>query len=145
MQLYMLDTNIAAYLLRGQFPALDAQIRSVPPTQLCISAVTRGEMLYGVNLKPEATNLSRLTQQFLRAVECLAWDSAAATHFADIAATLQRAGAGIGAMDTMIAGHARAVGAIMVTDNTRHFERVDGLRLENWTQGPRGDKSLFTQ
>lgn len=135
MALYMLDTNIAAYLLRGQFPVLDTRIRATPSAQLCISAITRGELLHGVHLKPEATNLNRLVEQFLHMVECLPWDSAAATHFGMIAAELQRAGTGIGAMDTLLASHALAVDAVMVTHNTRHFERVPGLKVENWTQG----------
>jgi tRNA(fMet)-specific endonuclease VapC len=66
-------------------------------------------------------------------VQCLPWDEAAATHFAAVAAELHKSGKPIGSMDTMIAGHAISLGAILVTNNSRHFGRVAGLKSENWT------------
>lgn len=132
MPLYMLDTGTVSYLIRGKAPALDARIRAVPPKHLCISAVTRGELLYGLNLKDGAQRLAQLIELFLQRVRCLPWDEAAATHFASVAAELHRAGTTIGSMDAMIAGHARAAGAVLVTDNGRHFSRMSGLKIENW-------------
>jgi tRNA(fMet)-specific endonuclease VapC len=66
-------------------------------------------------------------------VQCLPWDEEAATHFAAIAADLHKAGTSIGSMDAMIAGHAVATHAVLVTDNARHFSRVVGLTIENWS------------
>ncbi len=132
MPLYMLDTDSASYLIRGKQPALDARIATVAPKHLCISAVTRGELLYGLNLKDGAQRLAQLIDQFLLRVRCLPWDEAAATQFAAIAAKLHKASTPIGSMDAMIAGHAVATGAVLVTNNARHFARVAGLKVENW-------------
>ena len=133
MPLYMLDTDTVSYAIRGQSPALDARLAAAPPRDLCISVVTRGELLFGVQLKPSATRLARVIDQFLARLPSLAWDDAAASHFASLAAALQLAGSPIGRMDAMIAGHARALGAVLVTNNTRHFARVANLQVENWT------------
>lgn len=134
MPLYMLDTDTVSYLVRGKTPSLDAHVATVSPKRLCISAVTRGELLYGLKLKDGAHRLSQLVDQLLLRVQCLPWDEAAATHFASIAADLHRAGTPIGSMDAMIAGHAMATGAVLVTNNARHFSRVAGLVVENWSQ-----------
>jgi tRNA(fMet)-specific endonuclease VapC len=132
MPAYMLATDTASYLIRGDSPALDARVAALTKKQLCISAVTRSELLYGVKLKPGATRLAALVDQFLLRVPCLTWDETAATHFATIAADLHKAGKQIGSMDAMIAGHAMAAGVVLVTNNTRHFSRVKGLIVENW-------------
>ena len=134
MPLYMLDTDTVSYLVRGKTPALDAHVATVSPKRLCISAVTRGELLYGLKLKDGAHRLAQLVDQFLLRVQCLPWDEAAATHFASIAADLHKAGTPIGSMDAMIAGHAMATGTVLITNNQRHFSRVAGLTVENWSQ-----------
>ena len=132
MRLYMLDTDTVSYLVRGKTPALDARVAATLPKHLCISAVTRGELLYGLRLKAGAHRLEQVVDQFLLRVPCLPWDEAAATHFASIAAELHQAGRPIGSLDAMIAGHAMAIGAVLVTNNGRHFSRVAGLAVENW-------------
>jgi tRNA(fMet)-specific endonuclease VapC len=134
MPLYMLDTDTSSYLVRGKMPVLDAHVAAVAPRYLCISAVTRGELLYGIELKGGAHRLAQVVDQFLLRVRCLPWDDVAATHFASIAAALHRAGTQIGSMDAMIAGHAMATGAVLVTNNVRHFSRVSGLTVANWCQ-----------
>jgi tRNA(fMet)-specific endonuclease VapC len=135
MPLYMLDTDIASHAIRGRTPTVDARLSSISPTLLCISAVTRGELIFGLKIKDDAFRLEKLIEAFLRRVKCLSWDDAAATNFATIAADFHRTGTPIGNMDTMIAGHAIATGAILVTNNSRHFKRVPGLLVENWIQG----------
>ncbi len=132
MPLYMLDTDTVSYLVRGKTPALDARIATVAKKHLCISAVTRGELLYGLQLKEGAHRLAQLIDQVLLRLPCLPWDEAAATHFAAVAAHLHKAGTQIGSMDAMIAGHAMAANAVLVTNNARHFSRVLGLAMENW-------------
>jgi tRNA(fMet)-specific endonuclease VapC len=134
MPLYMLATDTASYLLRGHVPALDARVAAVAPKRLCISAVTRGELLFGLKLKEGAHRRAQLLDQLFIRVPCLPWDEDAATHFAAVAADLHKAGTPIGSMDTMIAGHALATGAVLITNNDRHFSRVAGLRWENWCQ-----------
>ena len=220
MALYMLDTDTVMYLIRGKTPALDERIAAARPAELCISAVTRGELLcglarqesraaasddsvssgpealarrprrqrsyldratleslrstthaasakltpseanalrkgFGIQMQPPHTleevgrrfdiarerarqrathGLSGLVDEFLARVACLPWDESAATHFAAVAARLQRAGRALGSMDMMIAGHAIAAGAILVTTRESQFEGLDGLNVEDWTE-----------
>lgn len=131
---YLLDTDTATYLIRGNSPALDERIAGIAPTSIAISALTRGELLYGIRLHMGAHRLGRVVEQFLERVPCLPWDAAAATNFASIAAQLHLAGTPIGPMDTQIAGHALALRVALVTNNERHFARVPGLTIENWTR-----------
>ena len=237
MALYMLSTDIAVCLIRGTSRTLDERVASAPPEELCISAITRGELLLGVSrhrplatgdepmpelrvradmsqgkagrafrrvveaqavasptgpatmeslrktthavlakltpseakalrmrfgidlstdhtlekvskqfdvtrerirssdpLGPEkrAHDLSRVVDQFLARVSCLPWDAAAATHFATIAVELHQVGTPMDTTDTMVAGHALAVGAVLVARNENRFSRVGGLKTENW-------------
>ena len=134
MSLYMLDTDTVSYLIRGTSPILDARVAATRSDSLCISAVTRGELLYGLKLEEGAHQLARLIDQVLIRLQCLPWDETCATHFASIAANLHKAGAHIGTMDAMIAGHALAVDAVLVTNNSRHFSRVATLKIENWSR-----------
>jgi predicted nucleic acid-binding protein len=235
MALYMLATDIAVCLIHGTSQAVDGRIESVLKEELCISAVTRGELLWGLSLQtlqtvsdesaredasadpapvgrrrrrpyvrspvggarvassidhqpldslrrtthsvlarltpPEAKalrkrfgidssadltleevgrrfdatrerirhmeqaqHLSRVIDQFFVRVSCLPWDADAATHFATVAVALHRVGAPISTTDMMIAGHAIAVGAVLVTSNERAFSSVRGLKTENWTR-----------
>jgi tRNA(fMet)-specific endonuclease VapC len=82
--------------------------------------------------QPEAATLARIVDAFLQATTTMPWDEAAADAHGRLRAKLRRAGTPIGDFDEMIAGHALALGAVLVTDNTRHFRLVDGLALENW-------------
>jgi predicted nucleic acid-binding protein len=233
MGLYMLSTDIATCLIRGKSRTLDQRVASVPSEELCISAVTRGELLLGVSrqmlqvtageLAPElpvrgetpqgkvrearktagkgqaeaspidqpmmeslrktthavlekltpreakalrmrfgidlstdhtlekvvkqfdvtrerirsrerAANISSVVDQFLTRVLCLPWDAAAATHFATVAVELHRIGTPVGTTDTMVAGHAIAVGAVLVTNGEQRLLRVGGLKTEDWTR-----------
>lgn len=129
--LYMLDTSIASAVIRGQVN-LDTQLLRLARADWCISVVTRAELNLGVLRKPGATKLARMVAGFLEVARCLPFNDAAADEFARLRATLEGQGAGIGMADEMIAAHALAVGAVMVTDNTRHFERVPRLPVENW-------------
>jgi len=130
---YMLDTDTASYAIKGGHPDLDRRLASVPPEDLCISSVTRAELLYGVRRKPGAQGLARVVGQFLAIVNSLAWDDDAADRFAVIAAELDTSGKRIGTFDTMIAAHALATNSIAVTNNVEHFSRVSGLSLQNWS------------
>ena len=133
--MYMLDTDTASYLIRGASAHLDRRVASVAEDELCISVITRAELLLGVRLKSEAHRLAKLVDMFLSRVPSAPWDDSAADHFATIAAQLSSRGTPIGTMDTMIAGHAIALGATLVTNNRRHFSRVAYLHTENWVLG----------
>jgi tRNA(fMet)-specific endonuclease VapC len=127
----MLDTNTASAALRGN-AGLDERLQRLDRAQLCISAITRAELWYGMALKPEAIKLARYVDAFLQATTTMSWDDTAADAHGRLRAQLRRAGTPIGDFDEMIAAHALALGAVLVTDNTKHFKRVDGLAIENW-------------
>ena len=132
----MLDTDTCIFLMRGDSPALAAKVQSVPLQQQVMSAVTFAELTYGVQASAAAKrkqNQSVLDSLVLH-LAVLDWPQDAAKHYAEIRADLKKRGAQLGAADLMIAAHARAMGAIVVTNNAKDFERVKGLEVENWTK-----------
>ena len=128
---YMLDTNIASYIVRGRSPPLAARLVAVPMAQLCVSAITQGELLYGVARKPGATNLQIAVHEFLMRVDVLPWTHAAGTRYGLLRAVLESAGTPLGNLDTLIAAHALSEDATLVS-NDKAFTAVPGLTLENW-------------
>jgi len=131
MALYMLDTNAVSAVMRGN-PLMDDRLLKLDPADWCISAVTHSEICYGLALRPEATTLVRAADAFLAVATTLAWDAAAAATHGRLRAQLRQAGTPIGDFDEMIAAHALSVGAVLITDNERHFRRISGLPVENW-------------
>lgn len=132
----MLDTDTCIFLMRGESLALAARVQSVPLQQQVMSAVTFAELTYGVQASAAAKrkqNQSVLDRLVLH-LAVLDWPQDAAKHYAEIRADLKKRGAQLGAADLMIAAHARAMGAIVVTNNLKDFERVKGLAVENWTK-----------
>jgi tRNA(fMet)-specific endonuclease VapC len=129
----MLDTDIASYVIKGTIPAVEARLRHLDVMQVCISAVTRAELRFGVRRLRGAIRLAVEVERFLSGVHTLPWDEIAADQFAEVRADLERGGTHMGTMDTMIAAHAKAIGAILVTNNVKHFHKVRGLTVENWT------------
>ena len=132
----MLDTDTCIFLMRGESLALAARVQSVPLQQQVMSAVTLAELSYGVQASAAAKrkqNQSVLDRLVLH-LSVLDWPQDAAKHYAEIRADLKKRGAQLGAADLMIAAHARAMGAIVVTNNLKDFERVKGLAVENWTK-----------
>lgn len=135
--LYLLDTDIASFIIiKGRFPAIEEKLAAVPPDRVCVSAVTRAELMYGLKRLPSAHRTQVGVRQFLKIVRVLAWEADAADYYADIRHQLTASGKPIGEMDMMIAAHALAAGAVLVSNNTRHFERVaPPLSLVNWFDG----------
>jgi len=130
---YLLDTNTASFVIKGNIPRVRERLLKVPMAQLAISAVTEAELLFGAARKPEAVRLKVAVEEFLLRVEALPWDSKTARHYAEIRATLERQGKPMGNLDMMIAAHALAVEAVLVT-NDRSFRRLGKLKLEDWTK-----------
>ena len=128
---FMLDTNMASYIIRGPSPVLSARLLAVPPDSMCVSAITQGELLHGLARKPGATSLQVAVRAFLLRVEVLAWDSLAATRYGALRAQMEAFGTPLGNLDTLIAAHALAEDAVLVT-NDQAFTRVPGLVVENW-------------
>lgn len=129
---YMLDTNMASYIVRGPNATLAARLMAVPMAQLCVSSITEGELHYGLARKPGVTSLQTAVREFLKRLDVLAWDSAAAARYGTLRATLEAKGTPIGNLDTLIAAHALSADAVLVT-NDQAFGHVPGLALENWT------------
>jgi tRNA(fMet)-specific endonuclease VapC len=129
---YLLDTDTACHALRGTL--VDDRLEALDPAEWCISAVTRAELRYGLARRPDASRLAAVVDAFLLAARCAPWDAAAADRHGTVRASLQSVGASIGAYDEMIAAHALALDAVLVTGNARHFGRVPGLRIEDWVR-----------
>jgi len=133
-QLFMLDTDTCIFLMRGESQTLADKVQSVPLQQQMMSAVTFAELTYGVQASAVAKrkqNQAVLDSLALH-LAVLDWPQDAAKHYAEIRADLKKRGAQLGAADLMIAAHARAMGAVIVTNNVKDFGRVRGLQVENW-------------
>ena len=131
--LHMLDTDIASYIIKGRSAAITAKLRTLSPSMVCVSVITRAELLYGLKRLPPEHRLHLAVRQFLRIVRVLPWDSQAADWYADICHQLLSSGQPIGELDMMIAAHSLSAGAVLVTNNQRHFERIQApLTLLNW-------------
>jgi tRNA(fMet)-specific endonuclease VapC len=128
----MLDTDICAFILRRSSDALMARIQAVPLRQQVMSVMTYAELLYGVQLSSKKKANQAAVDALSRHVAVLQWPQEAAGHYAEVRADLKKKGSMIGANDLLIAAHARSLGAIVVTNNTKDFARVKGLRIENW-------------
>ncbi len=128
---YLLDTNIVIYTIKNR-PDTLREIFNQHDGQMGISAVTWGELVFGAehSQQPER-NLADIEAMAAR-LDVLPFDEKAAVHFGQLRAELYRRGTPIGPYDMMIAGHARSLGLILVTNNIKEFERVPGLRIENW-------------
>ena len=128
---YMLDTNIVIYTMKNKPPQV-RELFKKHDAQMCISSVTLGELIFGAERSavPEQNLLA--IETLIACMEVELFDIPAATHFGQIKAELSKLGTPIGPYDTMIAGHARSLGLILVTNNIKEFGRVAGLRLENW-------------
>ncbi|HSI47527.1 MAG TPA: PIN domain-containing protein [Ideonella sp.] len=134
MTLYMLDTNAVSAVMRGS-AAMDAKLQDLDRSAWCISAITHAEICFGLALRPEAAKLARAAQLFFAATTTAPWDQVAAEAHGRLRAQLRLAGTPIGDFDEMIAAHALAMGAMLVSDNERHFARVAGLTVVNWRRG----------
>ena len=136
---YMLDTNIAIYVIKRR-PIEMLETFNQHAGQLCISSITLAELLHGVEKSKFVERNLKNIESFISRLEVLEYGYKAASHYGDIRADLERKGTSIGVNDLHIAGHARSEGLIIVTNNVREFERVPGLRLENWVKQEKGKK-----
>ena len=129
---YLLDTNIAIFVLRNRSAQLQARFVEARG-ELAISSVSVAELAYGAEKSERPTENRRAVEEFLALLDVLDFDSAAASHSGQIRASLAAAGTPIGGYDVLIAGQARSRGLVVVTNNTCEFERVSGLLIEDWS------------
>ena len=126
MPRFMLDTDTCSYIMKRSHPLVLKRLQAVPVDDVCMSVVTKAELLYGVEVSPRRAQDAAALAAFLPYVEAVDFDDDAALHYAEIRADLKQRGALIGANDLFIAAHARALGLTLVTNNTAEFERVPG-------------------
>ncbi|MFI0398050.1 MAG: type II toxin-antitoxin system VapC family toxin [Thiolinea sp.] len=129
---YLLDTNICIYLFKRQPPEVLARFRQLQIGEVAISAVTYGELYFGAIKHPEAERYIEILARNIEPFTILYPEKTAYEHYADIRLHLTRLGTPIGVNDLWIAGHARSMNVTLVTNNTREFQRVPNLKLENW-------------
>lgn len=130
MKLYMLDTNTVSHLLR-EHPVVTKRIVAVPMASLCISAITEGELLFGLAKRPTAKRLHVAVRQFLRRVDVLPWNSSTAEHYGIVRADMEKRGRILASLDLLIASHALSVNAALVT-NDKAFSQMADLQIEDW-------------
>jgi len=135
MPRYMLDTDTCSYIMKRSNDAVLKRLRKVPVNDVCISVITKSELLYGVELSPRRRQDETALTAFLSYVEVLDFPDRASAHYATIRADLKKQGTMIGANDLFIAAHARCLDLTLVTNNTREFQRVRNLAIENWATG----------
>lgn len=128
---YMLDTNIVIYTIKNR-PSQVRELFKRHEGQMCISAVSLGELIYGAERSSQIERNLLDINGLVARMDVAPFDEHASEHFGQLIAELYNLGQPIGPYDMMIAGHARAMGLILVTNNMKEFERVPGLRLENW-------------
>ena len=127
----LLDTNICIYVIKRRPLELLARFNETAG-HLAISAITLSELLHGVEKSQHVSKNLKAVEDFCSRLDVLEYDQKAAAHYGEIRAQLERLGTRIGVNDIHIAAHARSLGVSLVTNNMKDFERVDGLRLQNW-------------
>ena len=131
--LHMLDTDTTSYIIKGRSPNIELKLNTLMPADVCISVMTRAELLYGLKRLPGDHRLHLVVRQFLKIIRVLPWDIEASDWYADIRHQLTNTGQAIGELDMMIAAHSLSAGAVLVTNNQRHYQRIEApLILENW-------------
>ena len=128
---YMLDTNIVIYTMKNK-PEKIKNAFTANREQICISAITLMELVYGAEKSANPQRNLKSVEEFAARLDVLLYDDVAAAHSGQIRAELEKSGRLIGPYDLMIAGHARSRGHILVTNNTKEFKRVKGLHIDNW-------------
>ena len=131
---YMLDTNTASYIIKGEPAVIRERLRKVPMANVCVSTITEAELLRGVAKKPDAKRLPIAVKEFLLRVESLTWDSDAADAYAQLRTACENEGKPLGNMDMLIAANCVAVGAVLVTNDKVFYNVKHHLMLEDWSK-----------
>jgi tRNA(fMet)-specific endonuclease VapC len=131
---YMLDTNICIYIIKQKPQNVIRRFRQAKISEIGVSSITLSELEYGVmkSAKPEQNRIA--LAQFMAPIEIPAYDDAAAQHYGEIRAYLERQGTPIGSFDMLIAAHALSLKSILITNNETEFKRVSNLKIKNWAK-----------
>jgi tRNA(fMet)-specific endonuclease VapC len=133
---YMLDTDICSYVMKRSNDLLLKRLQKIPVSDVCVSVITKCELLYGVEVSPRRQQDETASNAFLNYIEVLEFPDKGSLHYAQIRAHLKKLGTMIGSNDLFIAAHARSLGLTLVTHNTSEFRRVPRLAIEDWTMAP---------
>ena len=132
---HLLDTSVCIEMIRGKRQAVLGRLHEVPIGSVGISSITLAELRYGMAKSSDPARNAIGLAEVCAPLAMLPFDRDAAEVYGRVRAGLERAGLGIGALDTLIAAHALSLNATLVTCNEREFRRVAGLRVENWAKG----------
>jgi tRNA(fMet)-specific endonuclease VapC len=132
MPRYLLDTDTCSYIMKASNADVLRRLQLHSTEDVCISLITKCELMHGVEISPRQTQDRMRLEVFLRHIAVLDFPDGAAPHYALIRAELKQRGTITGSNDLFLAAHARSLGLTLVTNNTREFARVPGLKLENW-------------
>jgi tRNA(fMet)-specific endonuclease VapC len=131
---YMLDTNIASHVIKGDRPELRRRLASLPMEEMVISAVTEGELLHSLSRRNYPAALTERVRQFLLRVDVLAWDHDVTRVYADLRASCEARGLVLALLDMMIAAHAVAAGSLLISRDKAFCRVSDPLKTEDWTE-----------
>ena len=131
---YMLDTNICIYLIKKKPQKILQKFNQFELSQLGISSITFGELLYGVYKSSEITQNKLALAQFVAPLEIVPYNDEAADYYGKVRTFLEKQGTPIGSLDMLIAAHALSLGFILVTNNVKEFSRIPSLKIENWAK-----------
>jgi len=131
---YLLDTNICVFVIRAKLPLVLQKFQQYQPDQLMISAVTLSELRYGADKSSDRAKNHAALNAFLAPIQIVAFDAECADYYGRVRSHLELRGLPIGPLDTMIAAHSLRLQVPLVTNNTKEFSRVPGLRLEDWSK-----------
>jgi len=129
---YMLDTNTVSFIIKGRPLSVREKLISIPMEEICLSAITEAELLHGVAKKPAAKQLALAVNEFLLQVDVLPWNSVAANAYAQLRASCEKQGKALSAMDMLIAAHAVAVNATLITNDKAFYQLEHLIQLEDW-------------
>ena len=131
---YLLDTNVCVDYLTGRFQSVVERVQRSSPDELCVSSVVAAELRYGAEKSAHRRQNHARLEVFLTEMPVADFDARAASAYGRLRTELERAGAAIGPNDMLIGAHSVSLGLVLVTDNTREFRRIKGLRVENWRE-----------
>jgi tRNA(fMet)-specific endonuclease VapC len=133
---YLLDANACIRILNDSSSNLVERLRRHQPSEIVVCSIVRAELIYGARKSTRVSENLELLARFFEPLGSLPFDDASAEHYGTIRTELERAGTPIGPNDLLIAATARAHGLILVSHNLKEFRRVNGLKVEDWEEGP---------
>lgn len=139
--MFLLDTNACIRILNGTSPSVAARLQATSPSEVCLCAVVKAELIYGARKSARVEDNLRLLVRFFAPLVSLPFDDRCAEEAGMIRLDLERSGRPIGPNDLLIAATARANDLVLVTHNRREFQRIPGLRSDDWEhEGPAGNR-----